>query len=105
MKPYINIDLENAQPGMKLWDAVVDAKGATLLPAGTELTASLITSLSRRGVYSVDVVDDRVNEADLRVQRERVEKRLQNLFRRTGHHATARLLMQSILAYRCGEKT
>jgi hypothetical protein len=105
MKHFIKIHLDDAQAGMKLWDNVVDNKGATLLPSGTELTPSIINSLQRRGVDAVHVVDDRVSDADLRIERERVEKRLQWLFRHTRCDATGLHFMQSILRYRLGESS
>jgi hypothetical protein len=105
MNRYIKIDLDDASPGMKLWESVMDNKGTPLLPAGTELTPSIIKSLQRRGIDGVQIVNDRLTEADLRIERERLEKRLQQLFRRTGNTATGRMLMQSVLTYRFGEDT
>jgi hypothetical protein len=99
---YLKMDLDDAQPGMVLWEAVVDSKGTTLLPAGTSLTSSMVTSLQRRGIDEVFVVNDAVTENDLRLERERIEKRMAALFRHCNDSLASQALLKSILEYRLG---
>ena len=99
----IKIELDDAQPGMTLSEPVLDVKDIVLLPAGTTLTESTLKSLSRRGIDSIVVVNDAISEADLRLERERVEKRMAVLFRQCAAGSISQTLSQLILAYRLGE--
>ena len=99
----IEIELDDAQPGMTLSEPVIDGKETVLLPAGTVLTESTLKSLSRRGIDSIVVVNDAISEADLRLERERVEKRMAVLFRQCAPGSISQTLSQLILAYRLGE--
>lgn len=100
---YKQLDLDEAEAGMVLSEDVLDGKGGVLLPAKTELTESLLTSLRRRGIESVWVVNDDVSEEELRVERERVQQRLAHLFRKCRNDAASAVLLQHISAYRLGE--
>jgi hypothetical protein len=94
------IDLEDATAGMVLSSVLLDAGGGTLLPKGAELTDALLTSLRRRGVERIAVVDNRQSDAELAAERERVAKRLASLFRKCANQNAANTLQNSILLYR-----
>ncbi len=99
------IDIDDAEPGMTLADVLKDAGGGTLLPSGAELTESMLTSLRRRGIEQVAVVDDKVSEEELAAERERAEQRLAQLFRKCADRNASIALRESILHYRMGEAT
>ena len=103
MTRNLDIDLDDAQAGMVLAGALLDAHGGTLLPKGAELTQSVLHSLHRRGVERLTVVDDSVSAEELAQDRERAEKRLAVLFRRTQGQAGSEALRLCILRYRTGE--
>lgn len=100
---YKQLDLDDAAAGMVLSEDVLDGKGGILLPAKTELTDALLTSLRRRGIESVWVVNNEVSEEELRAERERVQQRLAHLFRKCRDDRTCTVLLQHITAYRLGE--
>lgn len=97
------LDLEDAEAGMTLSENVFDAKGGVLLPGKTVLTDALLTSLRRRGIDSICVLDDEVSEEELMEERERVRQRLEHLFRKCRNDRTCAVLQQHISAYRLGE--
>lgn len=100
---YLKMDLDDVQAGMVLWEAVMDGKGTALLPAGTTLTSSMVTSLQRRGIDTVFVINDTITENDLRLERERIEKRTAILFRHCNGSPASQSLLKSVLEYRLGE--
>lgn len=99
MKIYKELDLDAAIAGMVLSQAIVDRQGGTLLPAGTVLTDALLASLRRRGIDTICVVNDDLSNADLQAERERVQRRLANLFRKNGAGSA---LWQHVNDYRLG---
>lgn len=88
---------------MVLAEAVLDAHGGVLLPCDTALTDAMLTSLRRRGIDRVRVIDDDVSEADLQAERERVRLRLAQLFRRCRNEPGSAALLQRVSDYRLGE--
>ena len=103
MHDFTHIALDDTATGMTLAVAVTDAKGAILLPGATVLTDAMRTSLQRRGIERVCIVNERPTAAALAAQREQIQARLAVLFRHCApEHATA-LLRQSILNYRLGD--
>jgi hypothetical protein len=96
------LDLDDAHAGMVLHDAVLDARGGVLLPRATTLTESMLTSLRRRGIDIIMVVDDAISEEELRAERERQQKRLARLFRKTGNAGANAALLQRMIEYRLG---
>jgi chromatin segregation and condensation protein Rec8/ScpA/Scc1 (kleisin family) len=94
------IDLEDATAGMVLSSVLLDAGGGTLLPKGAELTDALLTSLRRRGVERIAIVDNSQSDAELAAERERVAKRLASLFRKCANQNATNALQNSILLYR-----
>jgi len=94
------IELDDAAAGMVLSSVLLDAGGGTLLPKGAELTDALLTSLRRRGVERIAVVDNRISDAELAAERERVGKRLAALFRKCANQGASDVLQNSIMLYR-----
>lgn len=97
------LDLDDAVAGMVLAEAVLDAQGGVLLPHSTTLTDSLLTSLRRRGIDTVFVVDDNISEEELKAERERVQRRLEQLFRKCPDSGACGALRQNIAGYRLGD--
>jgi hypothetical protein len=99
----LDIFLDDAEEGMVLASALLDAHGGTLLPKGAELTQSVLQSLQRRGVERLSIVDSGVSEEELAKERERVEQRLAVLFRRAEGQAGSEALRLCIRRYRIGD--
>ena len=99
---YKQLDLDDATAGMVLSEAVLDAHGSVLFPSATSLTDAMLTSLQRRGIATVFVVNDDISEADFTAERTRVQQRLTVLFRRSGSNPACQALMQRIIEYRIG---
>ncbi len=99
----LDIFLDDAEAGMVLASALLDAHGGTLLPKGAELTQSVLQSLQRRGVERLTIVDSSVSEEELAKEREHVEQRLAVLFRRAEGQAGSEALRSCIRRYRTGE--
>ncbi len=99
----LDIFLDDAEAGMVLANALLDAHGGTLLPKGAELTQSVLQSLQRRGVERLTIVDDGASDEELAKEREHAEKRLAVLFRRAEGQAGSETLRRCILRYRTGE--
>jgi hypothetical protein len=100
---YKEIDLDDAESGMTLAAEVLDHQGSVLLPAGAALTDALLTSMHRRGIESVRIVDDSVSTQDLEAERERIALRLAHLFRRPNAGAANATLQSELSAYRMEE--
>jgi hypothetical protein len=99
MKFYKELDLDDAVAGMVLAEAIVDRQGGALLPAATVLTDQLLASLRRRGIDMIRVINDELSEADLQAERERVQRRLASLFRKSGSGSA---LLRHVTEYRLG---
>jgi hypothetical protein len=102
-KKYRQMDLDDVVVGTTLWEQVVDGRGGILLPSGTVLSDAMITSLRRRGIDTVFVVNDNVSAADLEAEKERVQQRLATLFRKCNGNSASTELFQCMTAYRLGE--
>jgi hypothetical protein len=100
IRNYKEVDLDDAEAGMVLAAEVLDHQGSVLLPAGAPLSEQLLTSMRRRGIDSVRIVDGAVSDADLVAERERVAQRLAHLFRRPDAGAAHALLRDQLSAYR-----
>jgi hypothetical protein len=59
----VEIDLDDAVAGMVLVNPILDAHGGVLLPAGAKLGESTLTSLRRRGVDRVAVLNNEISDA------------------------------------------
>lgn len=101
MKVLATIAIDDAQPGMRLAEAVADAMGQVLVPAGGELTESMLQGLRRREVATLTV--ERAIEEDSaarEVRQGKVVEQLDRLFRKAGDGAETRQLYQAILDFR-----
>ncbi len=101
----LRLDLDDAVAGMTLAHALHDAQGGVLLPQDTVLTEQMLTSLRRRGIDEISVVNDNISEAELAAERERLRQRLEVLFRKCGDRGASKLLLQSVMQYRLGIQT
>jgi hypothetical protein len=97
------MDLDEAIAGMVLSREVQDGRGGVLLPSKTALTDALLTSLRRRGIATVCVVQDALSQDELNAAHERVQQRLISLFRKCGSDRIGATLLQQITVYRLGE--
>lgn len=99
---YKEVDLDDASAGMVLHGAVLDAQGGVLLPDSATLTDAMLTSLRRRGIDRILVVNDDIPEEELKAERERVQKRLARLFRNSQAAGANAALLQRMMEYRLG---
>lgn len=102
-KQQIKVDLDEAEAGMTLIEPVRDGKGDILLPTGTVLTEMSLKSLRRRGIDFIVIVNDAISEEERQHERERIQKRLNSLFRKNKTGDIAEMLLQTVLAYRMGD--
>lgn len=75
--PDVIHTIEQLRPDLVVSQAVRDARGQILLPAGATLTASSISQLAARGVQSVEIdVQESPEEREARIEleRARIEK-------------------------------
>jgi hypothetical protein len=99
----LQVDIDQVEPGMVLSATLSDAHGGVLLPAGVELTESILVSLRRRGIEEVTVINDKVSDAELEAERQRLQQRLDRLFRKTANAGANKALQESIIRYRMGD--
>lgn len=93
--------IDDARPGMRLAEAVADAMGQVLVPAGSELTESMLQNLRRREVATLTVEREIADGSAAReAQRAKVVEQLDRLFRKAGDGAETRQLYQAILDFR-----
>ena len=93
--------LGDARPGMRLGAPVTGRGGQVLVPAGTELTESLLQALEQRGIAAICIEcevgeDPAAREARLAAVRIAVD----HLFRAAGEGMATRALYQSIVDFR-----
>lgn len=101
MKVVETLPLNEAVAGMRLAAAVLDEAGHVLVPAGAELSESMLQGLQRRDV--VEVVVEREVEEDPAAQaayRAKLTAQLDHLFRKAGDADETRALYQAVLDYR-----
>lgn len=101
MKVLETIAIGDAQPGLRLAEAVADAMGQVLVPAGSELTESMLLGLRRREVATLTVEREIEEGSAAREARQaKVVEQLDRLFRKAGEGAETRQLYQAILDFR-----
>jgi hypothetical protein len=100
---HIQLYLDDTSAGMVLSEAVLDSHGGILLPSAAVLTDAMLTSLRRRGIDTVWVVNNDISEEDLKAEREHIEQRLTSLFRRCHADRASGALLQRITEYRLGD--
>jgi len=95
--------IDELQPGMRLAAAVTDAGGQVLLPAGAELTESMLQGLRRRDVAEL-LIETEMNEdpAALEARCAILKKQLKQIFRNAGDGVETKALYQAILEFRLG---
>jgi len=101
MKTRTVLKLEDAQPGMRIADAVLDDKGRVLVPAGVELSESMLQGLRRREIPAL-WVEMAVEEdpAAREAYQAEVMTQLDKLFRQAGEGVETRQLYQAVLDFR-----
>jgi hypothetical protein len=104
MKPFRVVPTAEAEEGMCLYDDVRDRAGNVLLPRLTALTRPMISSLLRRDVEALLVVDDSITEEQLAAERLRLQERLAYLCRHAGTGRANVLLRQVVEDYRIAER-
>lgn len=101
MKICLSLPLAEVTAGMRAAAAVVDAGGQVLVPAGAELSASMLHGLRRREMVEILVECDVEEDPAVREERlRRTTAQLDQAFRKAGNGAETRQLYQAVLAYR-----
>ena len=101
MKVVQELALDALQVGMKVAEAVLDKSGSVLVPAGAEITESMLIGFGRRDVAGAKVElevaeDPAVSEA----RRLATTASLDRIFRKAGDTPESRTLYQAVLDYR-----
>lgn len=99
MSDIQRLPLDEIQPGAVLAEAVADARGTVLLPAGLSLTETHLASLRRRNIATLGVTAP-PDPAELARRREKIHERVLYLFRHTADDPAAQALLQAVLAFR-----
>ncbi len=95
------IPMDMAVSGMMLAAAVCNERGDVLLQSGCELSDSSLSSLRRRGILHVAILDEESrSEEELEALRNVARNRLGVLFRNAGADAHLASLHNLILEYR-----
>lgn len=101
MKRIESVPLAEVAVGMVVAEPVLDSAGRVLVPAGADVSESMLLGLRRRDVAEIRV--EREVEEDPAVSeayRLKLVARLDHLFRQAGEGAETRALQQAVLAYR-----
>lgn len=105
MKTQVSLALAEVEVGMRLAVAVIDEGGHILVPAGVEISDSILHGLQRREVAEIVVEREREEDPAQREERRlRTTAQLDQLFRKAGDGAETRQLYQAILTYRLEDK-
>lgn len=95
------VALADAKSGMRLGAPVTGRGGRVLVPAGTELTESLLESLEQRGIVAIFV--ERAADEDPTAREARlagVKRAVDQLFRAAGEGMATRTLYRCIVNFR-----
>ncbi len=97
MKTIQSVALSNSKPGDKTADAIADDNGRLLVPAGTVLTDSLISSLLRRGIEQISIETEieeapELVQARMKAKIELMEKR----FSAAGNNSATLMMFQAV---------
>lgn len=101
MKRIESVPLAEIAVGMVVAEPVLDSAGRVLVPAGAEVSESMLLGLRRRDVAEIRV--EREVEEDPAVSeayRVKLVAQLDLLFRQAGEGAEMRVLRQAVLDYR-----
>lgn len=103
MKSFCVVPTEDAREGMRLYEDVRDRAGNVLLPRLAVLSCATISSLQRRGIDAVLIVDDAITPEQIAAERERVQGRMLHLWRHAGSGRANALLRTVVEQYRMEE--
>lgn len=99
------IGLDKANAGMVLAAALLDEKGAVLVPCDATLTEGMLSGLRRRGIERCMIwVEDVANPAELARERARRLQRLEWLFRHSAGQPGTICLLAQLRTYLGGEQ-
>jgi hypothetical protein len=101
MKVTETLPIDALRPGMHLAEALLDERGQVLVPAGCELSDSLLLGLQRRGIEALAIereIDEDPAAREARLKR--VSEQLDRLFRLAGDGAETRALYAALYAFR-----
>jgi len=101
----VTMTLDELPETALLAEALCDAQNHVLLAAGTALTATVIAGLRRRGIERLSALlpepaVEAVPPEEPMAKRERIERRLQHLFRHTLSSGQLNPLLHMLPAYR-----
>lgn len=101
MKTIETLPLAEVAAGMTVAGAVLDGSGRVLVPAGAEVTESMLLGLQRREIESLRVEREVEEDPAAReAYRLKLVAQLDRLFRQAGEGAEMRTLRQAVLDYR-----
>ena len=101
MRVTETLSLDHLAPGMQVAEAVLDDGGRVLVPAGAEISESLLHGLERREIGQVTVSHEVAGDpAEREARQARVGAQLERLFRKAGEGDATRQLQQAVLAFR-----
>lgn len=93
--------LDLVEPGTILAEAVQDDSGRILVPAGAELSESLLAALARRDIGQIRIELEVEEDPAARAAREaQVAAQLDHLFRLAGEGEACRELYRAVRAFR-----
>lgn len=81
---HTQVPLNEAKPGMLLWDAVADSHGHVLLAAGTVLTRPMLASLERHQIEMLAIAGATLSDAEESARSAMQTARIARLFRTPG---------------------
>lgn len=100
MKTVVEYKLEDVNAGIKLGENVKDARGNTLLPAGTVLTSTTIERLSRHGIETLPVYSLSTLSSNERAEMCAViEKRTEQRFKQVSDVRLMQVLAKTLVKY------
>ncbi len=99
MTPCSLVPITDVRPGATLAEALCDAGGALLRPAGYVLAEADLENLQRRGIQALVIVTPRDPAEDMRL-REAARARVLHIFRHSADAPEAQALLHAVLAFR-----
>lgn len=108
-KKHLYVALAQVQAGAILAEDLLDKIGHVLLPAGTQLTASMLQAIGNHHIHQLSIKDfDKVDSAAINQEEAQQKKtqqleRLNRLFRHESGDGPTKILRTYIEKYRQGE--
>ncbi len=99
MTPCSLVPITDVRPGATLAEALRDASGALLRPAGYVIAEADLENLQRRGIQTLVIVTPRDPAEDMRL-REAARARVLHIFRHSADAPEAQALLHAVLAFR-----